>query len=420
MRRPGRGESVPPMVATATAQIGHRAPRAVRAIPARRLLVPAIALVGVVVAGLTVRGPASAIAGALDRALSADPCWVVAGVLFEVVSFAGYVALLWHVAGRAAPRVGLRVSYQVTLAGAAATRLLPTAGAGGAALTLWALRRAGARDRAGARTLLTFLVVLYAVFLLAVAVSGAVVATGPGGLPGAAFAQRFAGAGGRYLDRHRPRARDGRAPSRGHERPPLPLGGEPPPTSPGWRQRARPGGRRRDGARPWSRRAPARRTALVGIRHRGPVGDVPRARIAAADRRPGPRVLRRPDLQPAPTTRHGQRRDGWRARRLRSRRRPRARRGPRLPGDRRLDASPRRCGRAGRPAANDRPLVAGGRRACDSAAERGPLVLAVAVWRASTEAGVRATLAARPAPAAVGLPFPFPSRSAHASTARPR
>jgi len=87
-------------------------------------------------------------------------------------------ALLALVAGRATPRVRARESAQITLAGAAATRLLPTAGAGGAVLTLWALRRAGLPARAAGRTLLAFLVVLYAVFLSSIAVSGAVLALG--------------------------------------------------------------------------------------------------------------------------------------------------------------------------------------------------------------------------------------------------
>src|SRR5689334_24946310 len=102
---------------------------------------------------------------ALDRALHADARWVVAGVAFELLSFAGYIALFRHVAGRANPRIGLRASAEVSLAGAAVTRLLPTAGAGGAALTWWSLRRAGHGSREATRTLLTFLVLLYSVFL---------------------------------------------------------------------------------------------------------------------------------------------------------------------------------------------------------------------------------------------------------------
>src|SRR4051812_19506265 len=110
---------------------------------ARRAAVPgavaAIAAVGVAVAG----GPAHAFAHALRRAVDADPGWVAAAAVSEAVSFAGYVALLWLVAGRATRRMGARASLEVTLGGAAATRLLPTAGVGGAALTLWALRRSG-------------------------------------------------------------------------------------------------------------------------------------------------------------------------------------------------------------------------------------------------------------------------------------
>jgi hypothetical protein len=75
----------------------------------------------------------------------------------ELLSFSGHVALLWLVGGRATPRL------QVTLGGAAATRLRPTVGVGGAALTLWALHRTGLGARAATRTLLTFVVVLYAV-----------------------------------------------------------------------------------------------------------------------------------------------------------------------------------------------------------------------------------------------------------------
>jgi uncharacterized membrane protein YbhN (UPF0104 family) len=147
----------------------------------RRLALPAAGVAVVAVLVLTARGPAQAFADAVARAASADARWFAAAVVLELLSFTGYIALLWHVAGRRSPRVGLRASYEMTLAGAAATRLLPTAGAGGAAVTLWALRRAGLRDREGTRTLLTFLVVLYAVFLLAVAITGTLVASGAAG-----------------------------------------------------------------------------------------------------------------------------------------------------------------------------------------------------------------------------------------------
>jgi uncharacterized membrane protein YbhN (UPF0104 family) len=143
---------------------------------ARRAALPA-AVAAVAVGALVVAGgPLETFAHALRRAVDADPRWVAAAAGFELLSFAGYVALLWLVAGRATSRMGIRESVEVTLGGAAATRLLPTAGVGGAALTLWALRRTGMGARAAGRTLLTFLVLLYAVFLGSIAVAGTVLA----------------------------------------------------------------------------------------------------------------------------------------------------------------------------------------------------------------------------------------------------
>ena len=144
----------------------------------RRVALP-LALAGAgVVAVVVVGGRVPAVADALRRGLDVNAGWVTLGVAFEAISLAGYVALLSFIAGSASPRVRARESAQITLAGAAATRLLPTAGAGGAALTLWALRRAGMRPRAAARTLLAFLVVLYAVFLTSIAASGLVLTLG--------------------------------------------------------------------------------------------------------------------------------------------------------------------------------------------------------------------------------------------------
>jgi uncharacterized membrane protein YbhN (UPF0104 family) len=151
---------------------------------ARRAALPlaaaAVAVAVLVLAG----GPLHAFTDALRRALEADPRWVLAAVGFEIISFSGYIGLLWLVGERATPRMNLRASAQVTLAGAAVTRLLPTGGAGGVALTLWALRRTGLESREATRTLLTFLVLLYAVFLGAIAVAGGLIAVGLGGAAG--------------------------------------------------------------------------------------------------------------------------------------------------------------------------------------------------------------------------------------------
>jgi len=144
---------------------------------ARRAAVPA-ALAAVAALVVIGGGKLREFANALDRALTADWRWVVGAVVFEVLSFAGYVVLLWLVAGRETRRIDARRAVEVTLGGAAATRLLPTAGAGGAAMTLWSFRRAGMDKRTSAQTLLTFLVLLYAVFLGAIAISGSLIALG--------------------------------------------------------------------------------------------------------------------------------------------------------------------------------------------------------------------------------------------------
>jgi uncharacterized membrane protein YbhN (UPF0104 family) len=145
---------------------------------ARRAAVPAALAAAAALALVVAGGPLQAFADAIRRALELDPRWVVAAAAFELISFAGYVGLLWLVGSRVSARLGFGASAQVTLGGAAATRLLPTGGVGGAALTLWAFRRAGLGSRAATRTLLTFLVVLYAVFLTAIAISGGAIALG--------------------------------------------------------------------------------------------------------------------------------------------------------------------------------------------------------------------------------------------------
>jgi uncharacterized membrane protein YbhN (UPF0104 family) len=144
----------------------------------RRTAVPAALALAAVAALLLAQSRVHAVSDAINRGLAVSPGWAAIAVVFECASLSGYVGLLSLVAGRAAPRVGVRESTQITLAGAAATRLLPTAGAGGLALAAWALRQAGLRMQAATRTLLSFLVILYSVFLGSVLLSGTALAFG--------------------------------------------------------------------------------------------------------------------------------------------------------------------------------------------------------------------------------------------------
>src|ERR671916_2223031 len=148
---------------------------------ARRAALPLALAAAVTAVVLLAGGPLDVFADALSRALSAEPAWVAVAAVAELLSFGGYIALFWLVGHRATPRLGLRASAEVTFGGAAATRLLPTAGAGGAAMTLWAIARTGLGARRGGHVLLTFLTLLYGVFLAGIALSGAAIAVGLGG-----------------------------------------------------------------------------------------------------------------------------------------------------------------------------------------------------------------------------------------------
>ena len=61
------------------------------------------------------------------------------------LSFFGYIALFRAVFVAAESRIGWKASYQITMAGLAATRLFAAAGAGGIALTVWACAAPGWR-----------------------------------------------------------------------------------------------------------------------------------------------------------------------------------------------------------------------------------------------------------------------------------
>ncbi len=98
--------------------------------------------------------------------------WFGLAAVLEIASFASYVALFRAVFVRPPSRVGWRESYQITMAGLAATRLLATAGAGGIALTAWALRRSGLGGRVVACRMIAFLALLYGVYMLTLVAGG--------------------------------------------------------------------------------------------------------------------------------------------------------------------------------------------------------------------------------------------------------
>ena len=105
-----------------------------------------------------------------------DRRWLAVAVVFTLASFGGYVMMFQGIfvrgGSRAGQRIDWRASYQITMAGLAATRLFAAGGAGGIALTAWALRRAGMPRRAVADKTLAFLILTYAVYMAALVFCG--------------------------------------------------------------------------------------------------------------------------------------------------------------------------------------------------------------------------------------------------------
>jgi uncharacterized protein (TIRG00374 family) len=103
-----------------------------------------------------------------------SPWWMLLALLFTLGMFGGYVMMFRGVFVKAESRVriGWRESYQITMAGLAASRIFAAGGAGGLVLMAWALRRSGMRKRLVADKTLSFLILTYFPYLVALIVCG--------------------------------------------------------------------------------------------------------------------------------------------------------------------------------------------------------------------------------------------------------
>jgi uncharacterized protein (TIRG00374 family) len=146
----------------------------------RRRLAIYGAVVGVFIIGLYVALPAAlnGLSDTGDVISEANPWWIGVALGFNVCSFIAYIALFRGVIGGreeddlVAKRMDWSASYQITMAGLAATRLFSAGGAGGIALTYWAVRRAGMSRRDAARRMVAFLVLLYTVYMTTLLICG--------------------------------------------------------------------------------------------------------------------------------------------------------------------------------------------------------------------------------------------------------
>ncbi len=115
---------------------------------------------------------------ALSKLSDADPVWIAVAIGFNVVAFATYIALFKAVVGGDALRLRWSETYEINMAGLAATLIFSAGGAGGIALTYWALRKAGMRRHEVARRMVAFLTLHYAFYPIALIVFGVLLRTG--------------------------------------------------------------------------------------------------------------------------------------------------------------------------------------------------------------------------------------------------
>jgi putative heme transporter len=147
----------------------------------RRVLSLFVAVALMIVAIYVVFPKAIGLEGTFDRFDEATWYWIVVAFCVPVLTYYSYAVLVRSVFGKRGPeeirdRLTLPASGLITLAALAASALFSAAGAGGVALTYWALRKAGMERRRAVCREVAFLAILYSVYLLAIVIFGVLLA----------------------------------------------------------------------------------------------------------------------------------------------------------------------------------------------------------------------------------------------------
>ena len=177
-----RGELAEKMPAESAEQVLAEAEPKFFAAP-KRVIQTLLAVVALVIAIYVLFPKLIGLEGAFKTIGRADLTWIGVALLFNIGAFGAYVALFRGVVAEKVIQLKWSESYQITMAGLAATRIFSAGGAGGIFLTYWALRKAGMERRVAAGRMVAFLVILYSVYMLALIVFGVLLRTGvlPGG-----------------------------------------------------------------------------------------------------------------------------------------------------------------------------------------------------------------------------------------------
>jgi uncharacterized protein (TIRG00374 family) len=115
---------------------------------------------------------------ALSRLDEADPVWIGVAIGLNVAAYATYIALFKAVVGGDALRLTWIETYEINMAGVAATLLFSAGGAGGVALTYWSLRKAGMARRDVGRRMVAFVSLHYVFYPIALILFGVLLRTG--------------------------------------------------------------------------------------------------------------------------------------------------------------------------------------------------------------------------------------------------
>ena len=142
IRRPNTGEKerTPEVEASAPKGGGGTDDAALPFFTPRRAAQTAVVVSLVVVAIYLIIPEVADLGSAFDKLGEADGLWIAVAIGFEVLAFGTYVALFRGVVGGDVLPLTWREAYEINMAGLAASRLLSGGGAGGIALTYWALR----------------------------------------------------------------------------------------------------------------------------------------------------------------------------------------------------------------------------------------------------------------------------------------
>jgi uncharacterized protein (TIRG00374 family) len=104
--------------------------------------------------------------------------WVIVGVGFGFAMFGTYITLFRGVVGGDELPLTWKEAYEINMAALAASRIFSAGGAGGIALTYWALRKAGMDARRSTQRMVVFLALQYTFYPLAIIVCGILLRTG--------------------------------------------------------------------------------------------------------------------------------------------------------------------------------------------------------------------------------------------------